>query len=264
VPDFIAREGDTAPGVELDYDYHLRRRHGSLRGVYNRFCRSLELQLIKRESDRLGRALDILDVGCGNPTRSNTTYHAQLFPISRLYIGVEPSLPLACRVSPLPSVGLVRASGELRVVKDQAVDMAMSFRALDRCADPNRTLANMAAAVRPQGSVLISLVNKNVWYRAASNRLHNVLAPRIPSISRRGKEMSPKDLKRRLEAVGFRDVELYDLLYFSGPLKSKVFNRVLDLFGERRCAAVLRKLDSIGRRIAPQRGGMFVALARKP
>ena len=27
VPDFIAREGDTAaPGIELDYDYHLRRR----------------------------------------------------------------------------------------------------------------------------------------------------------------------------------------------------------------------------------------------
>jgi hypothetical protein len=142
--------------------------------------------------------------------------------------------------------------------------MAMSFRALDRCADPNRTLANMAAAVRPQGSVLISLVNKNVWYRAVSNRLHNLVASRSSSTARRGKEMSPKDLKRRLEAVGFQDVELYDLLYFSGPLKSKIFNRVLDLFGERRCAAVLRKLDSIGRRIAPQRGGMFVALARKP
>jgi SAM-dependent methyltransferase len=264
VPDFIDSGHDTAPGIELDYDYHLRRRHGSLRGLYNRFCRSLELQLIKREADRLGRSLDLLDVGCGNPTRSNTTYHAQLFPLSRLYIGVEPSLPLACRVSPLPSVGLVRASGELRVVKDQAVDMAMSFRALDRCADPDRTLANMAAAIRPQGSVLISLVNKNVWYRAVSNRLHNVFVQRSSSSGRRDKEMSPNDLKRRLEFVGFQDVELHDLLYFSGPLKSKVFNRVLDVFGEQRCAAALRQVDGLGRRIAPERGGMFVALARKP
>ena len=167
VPDFIAREGDiAAPGIELDYDYHLRRHHGSLRGLYNRFCRSLELQLIKREADRLGRSIDMLDVGCGNPTRSNTTYHAQLFPLARLYLGVEPSLPLACRVHPLPSVGLVRASGELRVLKDRVVDMAMSFRALDRCADPDRTLANMAAALRPGGRILISLVNKNIWYGA--------------------------------------------------------------------------------------------------
>ena len=266
VPDFLAREGDTAaPGIELDYDYHLRRRHGSLRGLYNRFCRSLELQLIKREADRLGRSIDMLDVGCGNPTRSSTTYHAQLFPLARVYLGVEPSLPLACRVRPLPSVGLVRASGEIRVLKDRVVDMAMSFRALDRCADPDRTLANMAAALRPGGRILISLVNKNIWYGAASNRLRGILAHRSsPDETRRGEEMSPSDLRRRLESVGFRDVELYDLLYFSGPLKSKAFNRVLDLFGEQRCAAVLRQVDQLGRRIAPGRGGMFVAVARKP
>jgi len=266
VPDFLAREGDSAaPGIELDYDYHLRRRHGSLRGLYNRFCRSLELQLIKREADRLGRSIDMLDVGCGNPTRSNTTYHAQLFPLARLYLGVEPSLPLACRVQPLPSVGLVRASGELRVLKDRVVDMAMSFRALDRCADPDRTLANMAAALRPGGRILISLVNKNIWYGALSNRLRGMLAQRLsPDETRRGEEMSPSDLRRRLESVGFHDVELYDLLYFSGPLKSKAFNRVLDLFGEQRCAAALRQVDHLGRRIAPGRGGMFVAVARKP
>jgi len=265
VPDFIAREGDTAaPGIELDYDYHLRRHHGSLRGLYNRFCRSLELQLIKREADRLGRSLDMLDVGCGNPTRSNSTYHGKLFPLARLYLGIEPSLPLACRVHPLPSVGLVRASGELRVLKDRVVDMAMSFRALDRCADPDRTLANMAAALRPGGRILISLVNKNIWYRAASNRLRGMLAHgRSSNDSRRSEEMSPNDLRRRLESVGFQDVELYDLLYFSGPLKSKAFNRVLDLFGEQWCAAALRQVDRVGRLIAPGRGGMFVAVARK-
>ncbi|MGH7797289.1 MAG: methyltransferase domain-containing protein [Candidatus Binatia bacterium] len=263
MPDFIAREGDTATGIELDYDYHLRRRHGSLRGLYNRFCRSLELQLIKREADRLGRPLDMLDVGCGNPTRSNSTYHAQLFPLARLYIGIEPSLPLASRVHPLPSVGLVRASGELRVLRDQVVDMALSFRALDRCVDPDRTLANMAAALRPQGHVLISLVNKNVWYRAASNGVHAMLALRSSSNGRRSVEMSPDDLRRRLESVGFQDVEVYDLLYFSGLVQSKAFDWVLALFGEQWCAAALRQADRVGRLIAPERGGMFVALARK-
>jgi SAM-dependent methyltransferase len=206
----------------------------------------------------------MLDVGCGNPTRSNTTYHAKLFPLARVYIGVEPSLPLACRVSPHSSIGLVRANGELRVLKDQVVDMALSFRALDRCADPDRTLANMAAALRPEGGVLISLVNKNVWYRTVSKGLHAMFGSRSsPNGSRRGEEMSPKDLKQRLESVGFRDVKIYDLLYFSGLLQSKAFDWLLALFGEQRCAAALRRLDGLGRLIAPERGGMFVILARK-
>ncbi len=51
VPDFIGRHGDGGNPIEVDYDYHLRRRHGSLRRLYNRLCRTLELQLIKREAE---------------------------------------------------------------------------------------------------------------------------------------------------------------------------------------------------------------------
>lgn len=265
VPDFMSRDGETAEGIEVDYDYHLRRRHGSLRRLYNRFCRELELQLVKREADRLGRPLDMVDVGCGDPTRSGNTYHAQLFPLARIYLGVEPSLPLARRVQAGPSIGLVRASGELRVLRDQVMDIAMSFRALDRCVDPNRALANMAAALRPEGRILITLVNKDIWYRAASDRLRGMLARGLsPNGSRRGAEMSPSDLKGRLESVGFQDIELYDLIYFSGLLQGKGLDRFVDLFGERWSAAALRRIDRIGQLIAPQRGGMFIALARKP
>lgn len=263
VPDFVGRSGDVTKEVEVDYDYHLRRRHGSLRRLYNRFCRSLELQLIRGEADRLGRPLDMLDVGCGDPTRSNGTYHAQLFPLARVYIGIEPSQPLASRVRPLPSVGLVRANGELRVLRDEVVDIALSFRALDRCVDPSRVLANMATALRPGGCILIKLVNEDVWYKAISNRVRKMLARRSPPPRRRSK-MSPDDLKQLLESLGFQDVELYDFFYLSGPLQSKALDRVVALLGERLCAAMLRQVDRLGRLIAPRRGGMFLALARKP
>ena len=265
VPDFIRRHGDGDNPIEVDYDYHLRRRHGSLRRLYNRLCRTLELQLIKREAERVGRSLDMVDVGCGDPTRPGSTYHAQLFPLARVYLGVEPSLPLACRVQPLPSIGLVRANGEIRVLKEGVMDMALSFRALDRCLDPNAALANMMAALRPEGRILITLVNKDIWYRAVSEQWW-ALWGRRPSYreERRCSEMSPLDLSRRLESVGFRDVELYDSIYFSGLLQSKSLDWIVQLLGEKRCDAALRRLDAAGGFLAPGRGGMFVAVARKP
>ena len=68
-----------------------------------------------------------------------------------------------------------------------------------------------------------------------------------------------------LNPVGFRDVELYDSIYFSGLLQSK--SRDYGLYGcSEKSGAPLRSDDLTlrGGFLAPRRGGMFVAVARKP
>jgi SAM-dependent methyltransferase len=268
-PDFLGENGEVG-GVETDWDYHAPERPpGRLRSIYRDGRRALELKLVAREAERAGRPLDILDLGCGDPGRTGS-YHARLQPFSRLYLGVEPSHSIVsrlgpCRLGPQAAGGVVRASGELPVVRDAVVDLAVSFSSLDHCVEPPRVLANLARALRPGGAALIDLRNPAAWYKRSFERM-----PGWPArLWQRSHDphnwrFTPADLARALAAAGFEEIEIHDVFYLEAVLPRRGLDWLPRLLGEGACAGACRLADRLGRRLAPRRGGNFIAMARKP
>jgi len=123
--------------------------------------------VIAGEVQRLGRAVDVVDIGAGNPTDSRS-YHERIKPLARTYLGVEPSLPLVLAAVPTSRIGVVRGSGELALLRPGVVDVALCFSALDHCVDPDLVLSNMAKALRDGGCAVIDLKNVEAWYRPST------------------------------------------------------------------------------------------------
>lgn len=239
------------------------RRSGAVRRLYHGLRWRLQLDLIDNEVHRLGRLLDIVDIGSSDPT-GDGTYHSLITPLARTYLGVEPSLRSVKSAVPTANVGVVRGSGEQPLLRPKAVDVALCFFALDQCFDPDLVIANIAKALRDGGCAMIELKNANAWYRPLYDHSPRWLRQRIaPSAHARSWNFSPEVLVTRLQAASFRSVEIHDLLYFAPFLKIRRFDWMPRLLGTDRSLRWLARADVLGHALAPGRGGAFMALARK-
>jgi SAM-dependent methyltransferase len=262
VPDFLTGTV-AAEGIEDDYEKDPRRNSGALRRIYHDLRRSFQVELISNEAQRLGRLLDIVDIGSSDPT-GRGTYHSRIKPLARTYLGIEPSLPLVQSAVPTAKVGVVRGSAEQSLLADNAVDVIICFSALDHCADPKIVLVNVAKALRDGGCAMIELKNANSWYRPFYDHSPRWLQKRVaPSEHAHAWNFSPELVVSRLRAASFSSVDIYDLLYLSPFLRTKRLDWVSELFGTERIRRWLGRADAFGHRVGTGRGGTFLALARK-
>jgi hypothetical protein len=108
------------------------------------------------------------------------------------------------------------------------------------------------------------LKNGAAWYRPVFDRLPRWLARRLaPHEHRHPFEFGPRELKGRLEAAGFREIALYDCFYAAALLRTRRLDSIARLGGRERWRAVLGTIDRVGHALAPGRGGVIIALARK-
>jgi SAM-dependent methyltransferase len=262
VPDFLTANA-RAEGIEDDYERDPRRRSGEVQRLYHELRRSFQLELIRNEAGRLGRLLDIVDLGASDPTGTGT-YHSRIIPLARTYLGVEPSLPLVQSAVPTAKVGVVRGSAEQSLVRANAVDLAICFSALDHCVDPDLVLVNVAKALRDGGCAMIELKNANAWYRPFYDHSPRWLQRRVaPSEHAHPWNFCPTSLTRRVQGASFRIVEIYDFLYFAPLLKTRRFDWIIRLLGKERSRRSLGRADAFAHAVVPGRGGSFMALARK-
>jgi SAM-dependent methyltransferase len=259
-PDFLPLCAGTLE-VEEDYEHDPGRNRGRLRRLYNGLRRRFELSLVAGERDRLGRAVDLVDVGSGDPTDGG--YPSRLRPLTRVYLGIDPSMPLGVGARASERVALVRAAGELRVLRPEAADVALCFSALDHCVDPGRVLANMFAALRPGGLVIVDLKNAAAWYRRAYERAPRAVRRLVRHDHPHRFTFTPASLAAALRAAGFREVVCRDFFYVAPWLESPRLDWIRRLLGEARSAALLGRVDAVGRRLLPGRGGLVVAVGRK-
>jgi len=261
-PDFLSGNAG-AEEIEDDYEKDPRRGGGTLRRFCHDFLRTFEVGVIASEVERLGRALDIVDIGASDPTGVGT-YHDRIKPLARTYLGVEPSLPLVRSAVPTSTVGVVRGSGEQDLLRPGVIDVAICFAALDHCLDPGLVLSNMAKALRDGGCALIDLKNVDAWYRPMYDHAPRWLQRRVaPCEHAHPWNFSPKFLASRLRAASFRTVEIHDFFYVAAFLRTKYLDWMPPLLGAERCQRWLRRAEAIGQGLAPGRGGTLVALARK-
>ena len=127
------------------------------------------------------RGLTFLDVGCG---MGRNSYWAMSYGASGgLAIDVdERSLDAARRtLASYPAVEIVRRSA-YDIERHGEFDLAFSIGVIHHLADPDRALANMVAAVKPGGRVLIWVygLENNRWIVWLLDPLRKALFSRLP------------------------------------------------------------------------------------
>jgi len=133
-----------------------------LRSILHRFGNGYLFSWAARAMEEFaqGRALTILDAGCGD---GNLKSH-----ISRrhIYLGVDFSARPLLRASRYRPGTYFRADLNHLPFPDNSFDVVVSLQVLQYLADPRKALAHMARILRPQGKLLLTVPNaQSIKYR---------------------------------------------------------------------------------------------------
>jgi SAM-dependent methyltransferase len=207
------------------------------------------------EAARLGRALDLVDVGCA---------HADFEPwvrgALRSYTGVEPSRAL------LPqnrfegkAFRLLRGQAEKLPLKAASADAVLLKEVLDHCWSPEKVLREVRRVLRPGGVVLLTLTNDRAWYK----RLLPAWAARIKA-SQEGEHFNffhPDWVAALLREAGFTALGAEDSHYLRLP---HGLEERLGRLPETATDALIGFSDALGSLLLPGMGGSFWAWGRRP
>ena len=247
--------------LETDFDYGKRvERKPGLRFAYRDRRRNIERRILEAHRAGIGRPLNVLDVGGGDPFRSATSYHQRWKDLFHVCVVVEPSLPILRRSVPDEAIGMIQASGELIPVRRDAFDVALCLSTLDHVRDPAAVLEQARLALVPGGRILLDLKNESAWFKPIARRVGGAVRARLED-DHHPWRFSPRELHDLLGRGGFVDVNLIDLHYCSELIPARLdvgraVNRIL--------ARGLAALDVAGARLLPARGAAMIATARKP
>lgn len=206
------------------------------------------------EALRLGRGLDLVDVGC-----AHADFEVWARPHLASYTGVEPSKALLPRDrSEGRAFRLLRGTAEKLPVKEASADVVLLKEVLDHCYDPAAVLKEARRVLRPGGAVLLTLTNDHAWYK----RLLPGRAARIKA----GQDdhlyfFNPRWVLDLLEAAGFTACSGEDSHYLRLPYRAEA---LLGALPEACTDAVLSFTDGMGGLALPGMGGSFWSWGRKP
>jgi ubiquinone/menaquinone biosynthesis C-methylase UbiE len=209
-----------------------------------------EFEVLKK---RLGRPLDLLDVGCA---------HADFYDYAKSslasYTGVEPSKALLPKnLKKGKTWQLLRGQAEKLPLKAASVDAVLLKEVLDHCYDPQAVINEAQRVLRPGGLLLVSLTNDYAWYK----RLLPGMATRIKS----GQHdhlffFHPEQVLEHARKAKFSSLEERSSHYLRLPYRLETFLGALpEVLG----SAIIRASDEVGSLIAPGYGGSFWILATK-
>lgn len=206
-----------------------------------------------QEARRLGRGIDLLDVGC-----AHADFRDWCQSSLRSYTGLEPSRALLPKDRKGPGFLLKRGQAEALPFKPQSFDMVLIKEVLDHCWGPEKVLAGALRCLRPEGLCLVTLTNDRAWYKSAMPGL----AGRIKA----GQDdhlyyFHPAQVRDLLRGAGFAPLGQEDSHYLRLPYRvEEAMGRLPEAMGR----AVLTLSDAVGGLLAPERGGSFWAWGRRP
>lgn len=206
------------------------------------------------EAARLGRGLDLVDVGC-----AHADFEVWARPSLCSYTGIEPSKALLPKDrSEGQAFRLKRGQAEKLPLPAACADAVLLKEVLDHCWGPEKVLAEAARVLRPGGLVLVTLTNDFAWYK----KLLPAWAARIKA----GQDdhlnfFHPDWVARLLKGAGLAELGEEDSHYLRLPGRAEA---LLGRLPEAGTDAVLACSDAVGSLVLPGLGGSFWAWGRKP
>jgi SAM-dependent methyltransferase len=206
------------------------------------------------EAARLGRGLDLVDLGC-----AHADFEAWARPFLASYTGIEPSKALLPKNrSEGRAFRLLRGQAEKLPLPKACADAVLIKEVLDHCWGPEKVLAEASRVLRPGGVVLITLTNDHAWYK----RLMPAWAARIKaSQDDHINFFHPDWVARLLMEAGFEALGADDSHYLRLPYRVE---SLLGRLPEAVTDAVMGATDAAGSLALPGLGGSFWVWARKP
>lgn len=206
------------------------------------------------EARRLGRGLDLVDVGC-----AHADFEAWARPHLASYTGIEPSKAL------LPkdrkegkAFRLLRGQAEKLPLKPKTADLVLLKEVLDHCYGPEKVLAEAFRVLRPGGVVLLTLTNDRAWYKLAlPGWAERIKAGQLDHLN----FFHPAWVARLLAEAGFHRQGAADSHYLRLPYR---IEEPLGRLPEPMTNAIFNATDAVGGLLGPGLGGSFWAWGRKP
>jgi len=264
VPDFLEQtSSEKVQEVEVDFEYDQTCiDQESLMYLYRDTRRRREIEMIRKEVDRLQRPLDILDIGA-DPFRPSG-YAQRSSDLFRTYLGIEPSVPIVSRTKVTKKIGLIRSTGETMPLKKDRFDVVLCFSTLDHVVNPERVLQNVLHACRPGGMLVVDLKNNDAWFKRVYQSLPRKLTDRLHKTEdHHTYAFSPQSFQKLLRSVGFLDIQRVDLLYLTPFIKREGGQWIIRRLGRDNLSAKLQRFDSFLASFMSGMGANFVVTARK-
>lgn len=206
------------------------------------------------EAQRMGRGLDLVDVGC-----AHADFEAWARPHLNSYTGIEPSKALLPKDrAEGKAFRLKRGQAEKLPLPANSADALLLKEVLDHCWGPAEVLAEAARVLRPGGLVLVTLTNDRAWYKQ--------LLPGWAARIKAGQDdhlnfFHPAWVADLLKEAGFEALGEDDSHYLRLPYKAEA---LLGRLPEAATDAVMACSDAVGALALPGLGGSFWAWGRKP
>ncbi len=182
-----------------------------------------------------------------------------LGPGHKRYVNLEPSSVVLSRLEPQGAAGTVRGFGEQLPFRSEVFTCVSAKSSLDHAFDLDLTLTESYRVLLPTGSIVISLVNEDSWYKR--------LLPR--TVKRRQEQctdhnffLGVTDLTDILANHGFVNIKATTYDYLRLPIR--IENFAYRLTSARIVQGVLHACDTICRSVFPASGGTMTVHGEKP
>jgi len=205
------------------------------------------------EAKRLGRGLDLVDVGC-----AHADFEIWARPALAGYTGVEPSSALLPKdLSEGTAFRVLRGQAEKLPCKPGTADLVLLKEVLDHCYDPSGALKEAMRVLRPGGLVLLTLTNDKAWYKLLMpDRAARIKAAQHDHLF----FFHPDWVRDLLVEAGFADLGTQDSHYLRLPYRVESW---IGRMPEAMTDLAMTGSDAIGDLSLPGCGGSFWSWGRK-
>lgn len=218
---------------------------GSLRGFYERVDRScprgahrveVELQLLESVVGRAGRAVRVLDLGCGDGAIADLA--AKRVPGSRI-VALDWAHGALDSVRERGLTGVLASlDGTPLPFRSHAFDVVLMSEVIEHLVDPDLAVSEARRVLVPGGTLLLSTPNLAAWF----NRLLLLggVQPVFSEVSTRGvfgrpgsvvvghlRLFTARALPEVLRACGFVEVDLFGAAYHDVPRGARWLDHLL-------------------------------------
>ncbi|MCX8093728.1 MAG: class I SAM-dependent methyltransferase, partial [Candidatus Goldbacteria bacterium] len=183
-------------------------------------------------------------------------FYKEIKELVKNYTGIEPSKKMLGDEIIQDDFKLMHGNGE-DFDEKESYDVCLLKEVLDHCYDPNKVIKNCYDALKPDGIIIITLSNKNAYYKLIFKKMAEKLKEEHKDHLH---NFSPKEVIDMMKNCGFIIEENISMNYLKLPIFLEKF---LNKFPFKFIIKLNDLFDGIGKVLLKDKGGSFILIGRK-